>query len=44
MGLPVDEFVHKRRHLTTALVHVDPGTGIGPRHLGEARKAFSSNL
>jgi hypothetical protein len=37
------EFVHKRRHLTTALVHVDPATGITGQHLGEARKAFSSN-
>lgn len=37
------EFVHKRRHLTTALVHVDPATGITAEHLGEARKAFSRN-
>ncbi|WP_143036123.1 HAD domain-containing protein [Lentzea fradiae] len=39
-----DEFVHKRRHLTTALVHVDPATGITERHLGDARRAFSRNL
>lgn len=38
------EFVHKRRHLTTGLVHVDPRTGITAQHLGEARKAFSCNL
>ncbi|MFS8095653.1 hypothetical protein LFM09_00780 [Lentzea alba] len=38
------EFVHKRRPLTTALVHVDPATGITAQHLSEARKAFSSNL
>jgi hypothetical protein len=37
------EFVHKRRHLTTALVHVDLGTGITAQHLSEARKAFSRN-
>lgn len=37
------EFVHKRRHLTTALVHVDPATGITAEHLAEARKAFSGN-
>lgn len=37
------ELVHKRRHLTTALVHVDPATGITAEHLGEARKAFSGN-
>lgn len=38
-----DEFFHKRRHLTTALVHVDPGTGITAEHLSEAREAFSGN-
>ncbi|HUQ57242.1 hypothetical protein [Lentzea sp.] len=38
-----ERFVHKRRHLTTALVHVDPGTGIGAQHLDAARKAFSGN-
>ncbi|MFD4640875.1 hypothetical protein ACFWN2_26440 [Lentzea sp. NPDC058436] len=38
-----DAFVHKRRHLTTALIHVDPATGIGAHHLDEARKAFSRN-
>lgn len=38
-----EEFVHKRRHLTTALIHVDPGTGISARHLDEAREAFSRN-
>jgi hypothetical protein len=37
------DFVHKRRHLTTALVHVDPATGLTGRHLDEARKAFSRN-
>ena len=37
------EFVHKRRHLTTALIDVDPGTGISAQHLSEARKAFSGN-
>ncbi|WP_112263032.1 HAD domain-containing protein [Lentzea terrae] len=37
------DFVHKRRHLTTALVHVDPATGITAEHLAEARKAFSGN-
>jgi hypothetical protein len=38
-----EAFVHKRRHLTTALIHVDPGTGIQAQHLEEARKAFSGN-
>ncbi|WP_330273954.1 hypothetical protein OG205_45680 [Lentzea sp. NBC_00516] len=38
-----EEFVHKRRHLTTALIHVDPGTGISAQHLSEAREAFGGN-
>jgi hypothetical protein len=37
------EFVHKRRHLTTALVHVDPSTGITAQHLSEARAALAVN-
>ncbi len=37
------EFVHKRRHVTTALIHVDPATGLTAQHLDEAREAFSRN-
>lgn len=35
------EFVHKRRHLTTRLVEIDPATGITAEHLSEARDALS---
>jgi hypothetical protein len=37
------EFVHKRRQLTTVLVHVDPRTGITQQHLSEAREAIGGN-
>ena len=37
------EFVHKRQPLTTALIDVDPATGITAEHLSEARKAFGGN-
>ncbi|NKE60334.1 hypothetical protein FXN61_27485 [Lentzea sp. PSKA42] len=38
-----EDFVHKRRHLTTRLIHVDPGTGITGQHLSEAREALTGN-
>lgn len=39
-----EHFLHKRRHVATALVHVDPATGITERHLREAREALGGNL